>query len=148
MLSANQSGTFKFDATRSIHRLGFGTMRLTGPGFWGPPADRPEALRTLRRLRDYGVNFIDTADSYGPNFAEELIREALHPFGDILVATKGGFARTGPDKWTALGRPEYLIQQARVRCCNISSRRCYAKHDLEYLVVYQMVAAAASHNID
>jgi aryl-alcohol dehydrogenase-like predicted oxidoreductase len=87
-------------------------MRTTGPGIWGPPADRAEALRTLRRLPGLGINFVDTADSYGPDVAEELIREALHPYGEILIATKAGLARTGPDLWTPLGRPEYLIQQA------------------------------------
>ena len=87
-------------------------MRIVGPGIWGPPPDRAEALRTLRRLPDLGVDFIDTADSYGPDFSEELIREALAPYGKIHVATKGGLARTGPNIWIPLGRPEYLIQQA------------------------------------
>jgi pyridoxine 4-dehydrogenase len=114
-ITAARSGTFRIGDT-SIHRLGFGTMRLTGPGIWGPPADREEALRTLRRLPELGVNFVDTADSYGPNFAEELVREALHPYKGVLVATKAGLARTGPDKWTPLGRPEYLIQQAYTSC--------------------------------
>jgi aryl-alcohol dehydrogenase-like predicted oxidoreductase len=114
-LSASRSGTFQIGAV-SIHRLGFGSMRLTGRGIWGPPADRDEALRTLRRLPDLGVNFVDTADSYGPNYAEELVREALHPYEGTLVATKAGLARTGPDQWTALGRPEYLIQQAYTSC--------------------------------
>lgn len=109
---AAKSGTFSIGGEIKVHRLGFGTMRLTGPGIWGPPADRTEALRTLRRLPELGVNFIDTADSYGPDVAEELTREALHPYGDILIATKAGLARTGPDQWVPLGRPEYLIQQA------------------------------------
>jgi pyridoxine 4-dehydrogenase len=113
--TAAKSGTFKFGDT-SVNRLGFGTMRLTGRGIWGPPANRGEALRTLKRLRELEVNLIDTADSYGPDVAEELIREALHPYGDILVATKAGLARTGPDQWTPLGRPEYLIQQAHTSC--------------------------------
>jgi aryl-alcohol dehydrogenase-like predicted oxidoreductase len=91
-------------------------MRLTGPGIWGPPANRAEALRTLRRLPDLAVNFVDTADSYGPDVAEELIREALHPYRDMLIATKAGLVRTGPDRWTPLGRPEYLIQQAHTSC--------------------------------
>jgi pyridoxine 4-dehydrogenase len=91
-------------------------MRLTGSGIWGPPRNRAEALRTLQRLRDLNVNFVDTADSYGPDVAEMLIREALHPYGDTLVATKAGFARTGPDRWIPLGRPEYLIQQAYRSC--------------------------------
>jgi aryl-alcohol dehydrogenase-like predicted oxidoreductase len=111
-LSAATAGTFKIEGTTSVNRLGFGSMRITGPGIWGPPADRAEVLRTLRRLPELEVNFIDTADSYGPNIAEELIREALHPYGDLLIATKAGLVRTGPDRWTPLGRPEYLIQQA------------------------------------
>lgn len=114
-ITAAQSGSFRIGAT-TVHRLGFGTMRLTGRGIWGPPADRAEALRTLQRLPELGVNFVDTADSYGPGFAEELVREALHGCQDILVATKGGLARTGPDRWTPLGRPEYLIQQAYTSC--------------------------------
>jgi aryl-alcohol dehydrogenase-like predicted oxidoreductase len=104
--------TFRIGDSIEIARLGFGAMRITGRGIWGEPADRDEALRTLRRLPELGVNFIDTADSYGPNIAEELIREALHPYRGILVATKAGLVRGGPDQWTPLGRPEYLIQQA------------------------------------
>lgn len=104
--------TFMIDGKTPVQRLGFGAMRITGAGIWGEPADRAEAIRTLRRLPDLGVNFIDTADSYGPNVSEELIRNALHPYGGILVATKAGLARTGPDRWVPLGRPEYLIQQA------------------------------------
>jgi pyridoxine 4-dehydrogenase len=114
-VTAARSGTFRIGDV-SIHRLGFGTMRLPGPGIWGPPRDRAEALRTLERLPQLDVNFVDTADSYGPNVAEELVREALHPYSGMLVATKAGLARTGPDKWTALGRPEYLIQQAYTSC--------------------------------
>ncbi len=113
--TAAKSGTFNIGEVR-VNRLGFGSMRLTGKGIWGPPADRGEALRTLRRLKELDVNLVDTADSYGPDVAEELIREALHPYGDILVATKAGLARTGPDQWTPLGRPEYLIQQAYTSC--------------------------------
>jgi pyridoxine 4-dehydrogenase len=109
---ASRAGTFEIGGRIRINRLGFGAMRLTGPGIWGGPADRAEALRTLRRLPELGVNFIDTADSYGPDVSELLIREALHPYRDILVATKAGLARTGPDRWIPLGRPEYLIQQA------------------------------------
>ena len=99
--------------TPPLNRLGFGAMRITGPGVWGEPEDRAEALRTLRRLPALGVNFIDTADSYGPDVSEELIREALHPYGaDLLIATKAGLVRTGPNRWIPLGRPDYLIQQA------------------------------------
>jgi pyridoxine 4-dehydrogenase len=115
-VSAAKSGTFRIGPDAQVHRLGYGTMRLTGKGIWGPPADRNEALRTLKRLPDLGVNFIDTADSYGPNVAEELLREALHPYKGLIVATKAGLARTGPDAWTPLGRPEYLIQQAYTSC--------------------------------
>ena len=94
-------------------------MRITGPGIWGEPERRAPVLQTLRRLRDLDVNFIDTADSYGPDVSEQLIREALHPYGGILVATKAGLARTGPDLWAPLGRPEYLIQQAHKSCRNL-----------------------------
>ena len=110
--NASRSGQFKIGGEIPINRLGFGAMRITGPGIWGEPLDRPEALRTLKRLPALGVNFIDTADAYGPDVSERLIHEALHPYGDLLVATKGGLTRSGPDQWTPLGRPEYLIQQA------------------------------------
>jgi pyridoxine 4-dehydrogenase len=122
-VTAAKSGTFRIGSRMEVNRLGFGTMRLTGRGIWGPPADRAEALRTLERLPELEVNFIDTADAYGPNIAEELLREALNPFKGIVVATKGGFARTGPDKWTALGRPEYLIQQAYTSCQRLGVER-------------------------
>jgi pyridoxine 4-dehydrogenase len=115
-ISAALSGTFKIGGERSVSRLGFGTMQLTGPGIWGPPVNPAEALRTLKRLPELGVNFIDTADSYGPNIAEELVRAALHPYGDTVIATKAGLARTGPNQWVPLGRPEYLIQQAHTSC--------------------------------
>ncbi|MGD1017230.1 MAG: aldo/keto reductase [Roseiarcus sp.] len=112
MADAGQSGVFKIGGEIAVHRLGYGAMRVTGRGVWGEPADRAEALRTLRRLREIGVNFVDTADSYGPEVSERLIREALHPYGEILVATKGGLTRSGPNQWSALGRPDYLVQQA------------------------------------
>ena len=112
MVNAAESGRFRIGGAFDVNRLGFGAMRIVGRGVWGPPEDRAGALKTLRRLPDVGVDFIDTADSYGPNFSEELIREALAPYGKIHVATKGGYARTGPNIWIALGRPEYLIQQA------------------------------------
>jgi pyridoxine 4-dehydrogenase len=102
----------------AVNRLGFGAMRVTGPGIWGPPVDRAEALRTLRRLPELGVDFIDTADSYGPEVSEELIREALHPYRGMLIATKGGLTRPGPDQWVPDGRPEYLRQ-----CVQASLRR-------------------------
>jgi len=104
--------TFRIAGEIEINRLGFGAMRVTGKGIWGAPADKAEAIRTLKRLPELGVNFIDTADSYGPNVSEELIREALHPYQDLLIATKAGLTREGPDLWTPHGKPEYLIKQA------------------------------------
>lgn len=112
-LTAARSGTFRIGGELEIHRLGFGAMRITGEGVWGPPADRAEALRVLKRLPELGVNFIDTADSYGPDVSEQLLREALHPYQGLVVATKAGLTRPGPDQWVPNGRPEYLIQQAR-----------------------------------
>jgi pyridoxine 4-dehydrogenase len=111
-LDASQSGSFKIGGEIEIHRLGFGAMRLTGPGIWGAPEDRKEAVRTLRRVPELGINFIDTADSYGPNVSEELIREVLYPYKGILVATKAGFRRSGPRAWETDGRPDYLREQA------------------------------------
>ncbi len=114
MSEAAKSGTFRIGGTLAVHRLGFGAMRITGPGVWGPPRDKAEALRVLRRLPELGVNFIDTADSYGPDVSEELIREALHPYDDALViATKAGFTRSGPDRWTVNTRPEHLKEAAK-----------------------------------
>ncbi|MBB5357221.1 aryl-alcohol dehydrogenase-like predicted oxidoreductase [Rhodanobacter sp. ANJX3] len=111
-INASQSGSFKIGGELEVHRLGYGAMRITGKGVWGDPADRAECLGTLKRLPELGVNFIDTADSYGPDVSEPLIREALHPYKDLVIATKGGLTRTGADKWIPVGRPEYLIQQA------------------------------------
>jgi len=111
--AAGRSGTFVIGGNTTIHRLGFGAMRIVGAGIWGPPRDRNEVMQTLKRLPQVGINFVDTADSYGPDFSEALICEALHPYPDMLIATKGGLTRTGPDQWIPLGRPEYLIQQAK-----------------------------------
>jgi aryl-alcohol dehydrogenase-like predicted oxidoreductase len=114
----HESGTFTFDG-RTVHRLGFGAMRLTGPGIWGPPADRAECIRVVRRSVELGVDFIDTADSYGPHVSEEILREALHPYpADLVIATKAGLVRTGPDAWWPVGRPMYLRQE-----CEMSLRR-------------------------
>lgn len=104
--------TFKIAGEIEINRLGYGAMRVTGKGVWGAPVDKAEAIRTLKRLPELGVNFIDTADSYGPNVSEELIREALHPYKNLLIATKAGLTRQGPDQWTPRGDPDYLIKQA------------------------------------
>jgi len=117
--TATASGTFLLGGDLPINRLGFGAMRITGKGIWGEPEDRDEALRTLRRLPELGVNFIDTADSYGPYISEDLIREALHPYTDgLIVATKAGLTRHGPDIWRPVGHPDYLRQ-----CLLMSLRR-------------------------
>jgi len=108
---ASSSGTFKIGGDLEVTRLGFGAMRIVGKGVWGPPADRDEVLRVLKRLPELGVDFIDTADSYGPAISENLIREALHPYEGITVATKAGLLRTGPNQWPPLGDPDYLWQQ-------------------------------------
>ncbi|HHY48566.1 MAG TPA: aldo/keto reductase [Alphaproteobacteria bacterium] len=105
---ASLAGQFTIGGDLTVNRLGFGAMRVTGRGIWGPPADREEALRTLRRLAELNINFIDTADSYGPRVSEELIREALHPYDGLVIATKAGFQRPGPDNWRMDGRPEAL----------------------------------------
>jgi aryl-alcohol dehydrogenase-like predicted oxidoreductase len=109
--TASASGTFKIGGDLEVTRLGYGAMRIVGDGVWGPPKDRDEVIRVLRRLPELGVDFIDTADSYGPAISEDLICEALHPYGGIAVATKAGFLRTGPHRWHTEGRPEYLWQQ-------------------------------------
>lgn len=116
---ATASGTCALGGDLTVHRLGFGTMQLTGPGVWGPPRDHDEAIRVLRRAVELGVDLIDTADSYGPYVAEELIREALHPYpAGLVIATKAGFVRPGPGRWVPVGRPAYLRQE-----CHMSLRR-------------------------
>jgi len=115
-IDARPSGTFAIGGDMTINRLGFGAMRITGPGIWGEPEDRPEALRVLKRLTEIGVNFIDTADSYGPFVSEELIAEALYPYDGLLVATKGALVRPGvePNPWPIVGDPHYLRQAVRM----------------------------------
>jgi pyridoxine 4-dehydrogenase len=108
---AAAAGTITLGGDLTVNRMGFGAMRLTGPGIWGPPRDRPQAIRVLQRAVELGVNFIDTADSYGPYIAEELIAEALHPYPGLVIATKGGLERPGPNKWVENGRPEVLRQR-------------------------------------
>jgi len=132
-LDARKSGSFKLGGDIEIYRLGFGAMRLTGPGIWGPPADRAEAMRTLKRGPKIGINFIDTADSYGPDVSEQLIHETLYPYDGILIATKAGLRRPRPGQWEPDGRPEYLREQA------IKSRK---KLGLEQIGLWQL------HRID
>ena len=131
---AARAGEFTLGNDLRVNRLGFGAMRITGKGVWGPPADRREAIRVLRRAVELGVNFIDTADSYGPGVSEELIAEALHPYPPgLVIATKGGFDRPGPDRWVEDGRPEHLIS-----ACEGSLRRLR----LDRIDLYQL------HRID
>ena len=117
-ITAEASGTFMLGGDISINRLGFGAMRITGKGIWGQPERAEEARKVLQRLPELGINFIDTADSYGPFVSEDLLHEVLHPYGDIVIATKGGLTRHGPDIWKAVGRPDYLRQ-----CVLMSMRR-------------------------
>ncbi|WP_236705700.1 aldo/keto reductase, partial [Frankia sp. ACN1ag] len=132
--TAAGSGTFLLGGDLPITRLGFGAMRITGPGIWGPPADPAEARAVLRRAVELGVNFIDTADSYGPHVSEELIAEALHPYPEgLVIATKGGLTRQGPNRWAPVARPAYLRQQVEM-----SLRRL----KLERIDLYQL------HRID
>ena len=131
---AQKSGEFAIGNDLRVNRLGFGAMRITGKGVWGEPADRAEAIRVLRRAVELGINFIDTADAYGPHVSEEIIAEALHPYpAGLVIATKGGFERPGPDKWVENGRPEHLKA-----ACEGSLRRLR----LERIDLYQL------HRID
>jgi len=116
--TAADSGQFTIGGDLTVNRLGFGAMRITGEGVWGPPRDRAGALGTLKRAVELGVDFIDTADSYGPEVSEELIHEALFPYKSIVVATKGGLTRQGPGEWLPVGRAAYLMQ-----CVQLSRRR-------------------------
>ena len=132
--SAAASGAFSLGGDLPVHRLGFGAMRLTGKGIWGDPNDPKLARKVLRRVVELGVNFIDTADSYGPEVSERLIAEALHPYpADLVIATKGGLTRQGPDEWLPVGRPEYIRQ-----CVEMSLRRL----KVERIDLYQL------HRID
>src|SRR6201996_1595398 len=128
------SGTFELGGTTTINRLGYGAMQLTGKGVWGPPSDHDEAMRVYKRAVADGVDFIDTADSYGPFVSEELIFEALHPYpAELVIATKAGLTRAGPGDWRPVGRPEYLRQQ-----CELSLRHL----GLERIELFQL------HRID
>jgi pyridoxine 4-dehydrogenase len=127
---AGMAGTIDVGGDLTVNRLGFGAMRITGDGIWGEPADRDEAKAVLRRAIELGVNFIDTADSYGPNVSEELISETLYPYpDDLVIATKGGLERPGPGQWPANGRPAHLIE-----ACDASLRRL----KLEQIPLYQL----------
>ncbi|MGB8476376.1 MAG: aldo/keto reductase [Candidatus Acidiferrum sp.] len=131
---ASKSGEFRIGGDLPVWRLGFGAMRITGKGVWGEPQDRDEAIRVLRRAVELGINFIDTADSYGPEVSERLIAEALHPYpAGLVIATKAGFDRSGPDQWTMNGRPEHLRE-----ACEGSLKRL----KLERIDLYQL------HRID
>lgn len=127
--SVAQSGTFSLGGDLPVTRLGYGAMRIVGKGVWGPPADEDMAIALLRRAVELGVDLIDTADSYGPYLSEDLIRKALHPYDGVLIATKGGLTRSGPDVWEQVGRPEYLRQ-----CVEMSLRRL----DVEQIGLYQL----------
>jgi pyridoxine 4-dehydrogenase len=131
-LTDEATGTFRIGDGPTVRRLGFGAMRLTGPGIWGEPEDPDECRRTLRRAVELGVNLIDTADSYGPEVSERLIAEALHPYpADLVIATKGGLTRTGPGQWPRNGRPEHLRE-----ACEASLRRL----KLDRIELYQLHA--------
>jgi pyridoxine 4-dehydrogenase len=132
--NAAASGIFKIGGDLPVNRLGFGAMRITGPGIWGEPKDPAEVVRVLREAVELGVNLIDTADAYGPEVSERLIAEALHPYPPgLVIATKGGLTRSGPEKWAPVGRPEYLLQ-----CVEMSLRRL----KLDRIDLYQL------HRID
>lgn len=134
---AAASGTFRLGGDLPVHRLGFGAMRITGPGIWGEPQDPDEVVRVLRRLIELGVTFIDTADSYGPSVSERLIKQALHPYpAELVIATKGGFTRPGPGMWQPNGRPEYLRRQAELSLRNLGVDRIdlYQLHRIDPMV--------------
>src|SRR4051795_8492288 len=145
-LTDDTVGTIEI-GTRRVRRFGYGAMRITGPGIWGPPEDHDGAIAVLRRAVDLGINLIDTADSYGPHVSEELIAEALHPYpDDLLIATKGGLLRTGPNQWPRDLRPERIKE-----CCEASLRRLkvdridlYQLHSVDPDVSYAETVGAAA----
>jgi pyridoxine 4-dehydrogenase len=122
-LDASLAGTFRIGGEIEIHRLGFGAMRITGPGVWGEPLDRPEAIRVLRRLSEIGINFVDTADVYGPGVSERLIHEILAPYPNMLIATKAGLTCNGPNTFELKGDPEHLIRQARASLTSLGVKQ-------------------------
>ena len=136
-VSAKESGTFTLGGDLTVHRLGFGAMRMTGDGIWGEPRNPEECRRVLRRAVELGVNFIDTADAYGPEVSERLIGEALFPYPQgVVIATKGGLTRQGPDQWLPVGRPEYLHQQVEMSLRRLRVERIdlYQLHRIDPLV--------------
>src|SRR4051812_33611143 len=121
---AEASGTFDLGGDLKVNRLGYGAMQITGPGVWGEPKDPAEAVRVLQRSVELGVNFIDTADAYGPFVSEQLIKKALHPYADgLVIATKAGLTRQGPGVWTPVGRAEYLRQQVELSLRHLGVER-------------------------
>jgi aryl-alcohol dehydrogenase-like predicted oxidoreductase len=130
---AAAGGAFSLGGAIAVTRLGYGAMRITGPGIWGDPPDRDQAIAVLRRAVELGVDFIDTADSYGPYVSEELIRQALHPYHGVTIATKGGLVRPGPNDWVPVGRPEYLRQcvEMSLRRLGVPAIRLYQLHRID-----------------
>lgn len=120
---ASRSGTFAIGGDMIVNRLGFGAMRITGQGIWGPPADLDEARRTLKRVPELGIDFIDTAEAYGPYISEELLAEVLSPYKSVKIATKGGHTRQGPNIWTPVGRPEFLLQGVKTSLMRLKVER-------------------------
>jgi pyridoxine 4-dehydrogenase len=146
-VTAAAGGTFSIGGDLPVHRLGFGAMRITGPGIWGEPKDPAEARRVLRRAIDLGVNFIDTADSYGPEVSERIIGETLHPYpAGLVIATKAGLTRQGPDRWAPVGRPEYLRQQLEMslRRLRLDSIDLYQLHRIDPRVPAEETLGAMS----
>jgi aryl-alcohol dehydrogenase-like predicted oxidoreductase len=140
MTTATASGTFTIGGDLEVHRLGFGAMRITGDGIWGPPDDHDGAIAVLRRAVELGIDFIDTADSYGPEVSEELIAEALHPYPDgLVIATKGGLERTGPNRWPRNGRPEHLREacEGSLRRLRLDRIDLYQLHSPDSRVPYE-----------
>lgn len=142
---SNQSGfkkEFTIGGDLTVRRMGYGAMRITGAGIWGPPKDPAQAVRVLQRAVELGVNFIDTADSYGPNVSEELIEEALHPYpGELVIATKGGFVRSGPNQWTMNAHPDHLKEalEGSLARLNVDRIDLYQLHRIDPNVPFEKI---------
>jgi aryl-alcohol dehydrogenase-like predicted oxidoreductase len=149
-LDARRSGIFTIGGELTVHRLGFGAMRITGPGVWGEPEDRDEALRVLKRLPELGIDFVDTANSYGPDVSETLIREALYPYKGMLIATKAGFTRPRAGLWQVDGNPEHLRAEAIKSCdkLGVSQIALWQLHRIDSKVPREAQFAAARGLID